>query len=78
MLQALLSLNKFSNFIHESKNGSAMIQRLHSVFLVLAATFMALLFTRPMSFVTIDQALPSGAAQSMLADGIFSIQDHII
>jgi hypothetical protein len=55
-----------------------MIQRLQSVFLVLASAVMALLFTKPMSFVTIDQALPPGTAQSMLADGVFSTQDHLI
>ena len=55
-----------------------MIQRVQSVFLVLAATVMALLFTKPMSFVSIDQAIPPGNAQSMLADGTFNTQDHVI
>ncbi|MBK8505620.1 MAG: DUF4293 domain-containing protein [Saprospiraceae bacterium] len=55
-----------------------MIQRLQSVFLVLTAAVMALLFTKPMSFISIDQALPSDTVQSMLADGSFSTQDHLI
>lgn len=55
-----------------------MIQRLQSVFLALAAAVMALLFTKPMSFVSIDQALPPGSAQSMMADGTFSTEDHVI
>ena len=55
-----------------------MIQRLQSVFLALAAISMSLLFSKPMSFATIDQPLPAGTQESMLADGVFNTQDHVI
>lgn len=55
-----------------------MIQRLQTVFLALAAILMSLLFSRPMSFATTDQALPAGNVQNMLADGVYNTQDHIV
>jgi drug/metabolite transporter (DMT)-like permease len=51
-----------------------MIQRLQSIFLVLAAAMMALLFTRPMSFITTSNT----TAQGMLGDGIFEVNDQIV
>ncbi len=55
-----------------------MIQRLQTVFLALAALMMGLLFSRSMSFASIDQPLPVGNSESMLADGIFNTQDHAV
>ena len=57
-----------------------MIQRIQSIFLLLAALAMGALFTKPMSFISIfgqTEALEA-APQSMLADGVFDVQDHII
>jgi peptidoglycan/LPS O-acetylase OafA/YrhL len=55
-----------------------MIQRLQTVFLAIAAILMSLLFSRPMSFATTDLVLPAGNVQSMLADGVYNTQDHIL
>ncbi|MCB0687370.1 MAG: DUF4293 domain-containing protein [Saprospiraceae bacterium] len=55
-----------------------MIQRLQTVFLALAAIMMGLLFSNPMDFVSIDKPLPVGNSESMLADGVFNTQDHVI
>ncbi len=55
-----------------------MIQRLQTVFLALAAILMSLLFSRPMSFATTDQALPAGNVQNMLTDGVYNTQDHLV
>jgi hypothetical protein len=54
-----------------------MIQRLQSVFLLLAAAMMALLFAKPLSFLAIDQ-VPESGREGMLADGLFEIQDHTL
>ncbi len=57
-----------------------MIQRIQSIFLLLAAACMSLLFTEPMSFVTIfgDATALKAADQSMLDDGVFEVTDHTI
>ncbi len=57
-----------------------MIQRIQSVFLLLAAIAIALLFTNFMAFVSIfgDATALKAADQAMLADGVFEVNDHII
>ncbi len=57
-----------------------MIQRIQSIFLLLAAGSMALLFTKSMSFITIlgDTSALRAAEQAMLGDGVFETNDHII
>jgi len=57
-----------------------MIQRIQTIFLLLAATSTALLFTEPMAFATIfgDAAALKAADQAMLSDGIFEVNDHLI
>lgn len=55
-----------------------MIQRLQTVFLALAAIVMSFLFSNSMSFATIDKPLPPGQNDSMLADGMFTSEDHVI
>jgi len=54
-----------------------MIQRLQSIFLFLAAVMMGLLFVGPMSFMSIDKALPANSEVEALADGVISTQDHL-
>ena len=57
-----------------------MIQRIQSIFLLLGALSMGLLFSEPMSFATIfgDATALKAADQAMLADGIFAVSDHTI
>ena len=57
-----------------------MIQRIQTIFFLLASASTAALFTEPMSFVTIfgDATALKAADQAMLADGIFEVNDHII
>lgn len=53
-----------------------MLQRIQTIFLLLAAVAMFLLFGDFMSLISVDKK--SSASESMLSDGIFNIQDHII
>ena len=57
-----------------------MIQRVQSIFFLLAAAMMSALFSKPMAFATIfgDAAALRASDQSMLADGVFEVNDHII
>ena len=57
-----------------------MIQRIQSIFLVLAAFTMSLLYIGPLSFATIfgDASALKAAEGAMLADGTFEVGDHII
>lgn len=57
-----------------------MIQRIQSVFLFLAALSMGLLFVDAFSFITIAFGDISGlqAQQSMLADTVFEVSDHVL
>ncbi len=56
-----------------------MIQRIQSIFLLLAAIVMALLLFGPMYFVSVDKAVTNAAPmETMLADGVFETNDHII
>lgn len=57
-----------------------MIQRIQSVFLLLAAICLAMLFTKPMSFISIfgDVSYLKASSQAMLKDGLFTVDDHII
>ncbi len=57
-----------------------MIQRIQSVFLLLAAGAMALLFTKPMSFASVlgDETNYTLVEDAMLADGVFGASDHVI
>ncbi len=57
-----------------------MIQRIQSLFLLLAAGTTALLFNKSLSFVSIfgDATALKAADQAMLADGVFEVNDHII
>lgn len=54
-----------------------MIQRIQSIFLLLAAVAAFLLFASPMSFFEVGKNSTENA-DSVLADGIFNIQDNII
>lgn len=55
-----------------------MIQRLQTIFLAMAAIVMAFLFNRNISFASAETPLPPGHTDSVLADGIYNTQDHII
>jgi len=57
-----------------------MWQRIQTIFLLLAAIVLGLLFTPIMSFFTVTgtQELLQQSDVAMLADGIFNIHDHII
>ena len=56
-----------------------MIQRIQSIFLLLAAIVMALLLLGPMYFISVDKAVSTVApTATMLADGVFESSDHII
>jgi len=57
-----------------------MWQRIQTIFLLLAAIVLGLLFTPIMSFFTVTgtQELLQQSDVAMLADGIFNINDHII
>ncbi|MDX1685623.1 MAG: DUF4293 family protein [Saprospiraceae bacterium] len=57
-----------------------MIQRIQTLFLLLAALCMAALFAPTLAFVTVegDTSTMKNAAQSMMADGLFNIYDHVL
>ncbi len=55
-----------------------MIQRVQSLFLVLAAACMALLFLDSMSFLSVEAPSNTAVSEPMLANGIFETNDHII
>lgn len=57
-----------------------MWQRIQTIFLILAAVVLGLLFAPIMSFFTVSgtQDLVQQSEVNMLGDGIFNIQDHII
>ena len=57
-----------------------MIQRLQSVFLILASGIVALLFVESFPFATITggASMLDDADQAMLADGVFNVKDHIV
>lgn len=57
-----------------------MIQRIQSIFLLLAALAMGALFAPELSFASVegDTNTMKNAAQSMMDDGLFNIYDHII
>ena len=57
-----------------------MIQRIQTIFLLLAALCMAGLFLPIMAFATVsgDTSSMQVAQQSMMADGVFDVIDHVI
>ena len=57
-----------------------MWQRIQTVFLLLAALVLGLLFAPMMSFFTVSgtQELVQNSEIAMLADGVFNVNDHII
>ena len=57
-----------------------MIQRIQTLFQLLACASMALLFIPELSFASVegDTSSMEAAAQSMMADGVFNTYDHII
>lgn len=56
-----------------------MIQRIQSIFLLLASGSAFSLFLDPMSFFTVDTTTDlQGIAASSMADGVFNIHDNII
>ena len=57
-----------------------MIQRIQTLFLLLASAAMALLFIPEFSFASVigDTSSMKAASQSMMADGVFNSYDHII
>ncbi len=54
-----------------------MIQRIQSIFLLLASLAFFSLFSNPMSFATSEATVNATNTSSVLADGIFNIQDNI-
>ncbi len=57
-----------------------MIQRIQTLFLLLASAAMALLFIPDFSFASVigDTSTMQAANQSMMADGVFNSYDHVI
>ena len=55
-----------------------MIQRVQTIFLVLGAAMLGLLFLKPLSLLGIDEVPEEVAAGSMLVDGNFTIDDNPI
>ncbi len=55
-----------------------MIQRIQTVFLILAAVSMALLFVNSISFLSVDPADNVTISDVMLADEVLRVNDHII
>lgn len=57
-----------------------MLQRIQTVFLLLATLCMGALFIPSFSFASVDgdTSTMQNAAQAMMGDGIFNIYDHII
>lgn len=55
-----------------------MIQRIQSVYLLLAAISMALLFIKPMSFITVGLPVGETTSNAMLSDSVLNVSDHII
>lgn len=57
-----------------------MIQRIQTLFLLLASAAMALLFIPDFSFASVigDTSTMQAASQSMMADGVFNSYDHVI